>query len=193
MFRVEDPFPDYHRSRESSPLLRRCSSKSDCQTSIPRQSSQPCAGNCEILCTILWMLPNVGQNTMLSFGTEVGGFHLGVASPCHFFLKGLQTYILVHGDDFFVVGRRERRKHALCLLRSAYELSKVVTLRPESSQSGTVSFGGQNADIATMENRVRARPPACFPRLEGFGFDRCQGCGDSWNRRRGWAQSKSNQ
>ena len=44
-----------------------------------------------------------------------------------------------------------------------------------------------------MGNRVRTRPATCLPRLEGFGIDRCQGCGDSWNRRRGWAQSKPNQ
>ena len=56
---------------------------------------------------------------------EEGGFSGGVASPCHFFHKGLQTYILVNGDDFFMVGRREGRKHALSLLRSAYELSKL--------------------------------------------------------------------
>ena len=31
---------------------------------------------------------------------EAGGFSRGTASPCHFFHKGLQTYILVHGDDF---------------------------------------------------------------------------------------------
>ena len=31
---------------------------------------------------------------------EAGGFSRGVASPCHFFHEGLQTHILVHGDDF---------------------------------------------------------------------------------------------
>ena len=41
------------------------------------------------------MLPNVGRTLCSGFG--------GVASPCHFFHKGLQTYILVHGDDFFIV------------------------------------------------------------------------------------------
>ena len=66
---------------------------------------------------------------------------------CHFFHKGLQTYILVHGDDFFIVGRREGRKHALSLLRSAYELSKVVTLGPESSQSRTASFLGRTQTL----------------------------------------------
>ena len=63
---------------------------------------------------------------------EAGGFVQGVASPRHFFHKGLQTSIMVNGDDFFTVGRREGRKHALRLLQGAYELSKVDSL-------GTVS------------------------------------------------------
>ena len=78
---------------------------------------------------------------------EAGGVSRGVASPCHFFHKGLQTYILVHGDDFFKVGRREARKHALNLLRSAYELSRVVTLGPESSQSQTATFLGRTLTL----------------------------------------------
>ena len=78
---------------------------------------------------------------------EAGGFSRGVASPCHFFHKGLQTYILVHGDDFFIVGRREGRKHALSLLRRAYELSKVVTLGPRPSQSRTASFLGRTLTL----------------------------------------------
>ena len=73
---------------------------------------------------------------------EAAGFSRGVASPCHFFHEGLQTYILVHGDDFLTVGQREGRKHALNLLRGAYELSKVVTLGPESSQSRTIQLLG---------------------------------------------------
>ena len=36
-----------------------------------------------------------------------GGCTRGVASPCHFFHKDLETYILVHGDDFFIVGRQK--------------------------------------------------------------------------------------
>ena len=65
-----------------------------------------------------------------------------MASPCQFFHKDLETYILVHGNDF-LVGRQEGRKHAQSLLRGAYELSKVVTLGPESSQSQTASFFGR--------------------------------------------------
>ena len=57
----------------------------------------------------------------------------------------------------------------LSLLRGAYDLSKVVTLGPESSQSRL----GQNTHIATERNRARTRPAACLARFEGFGFDRC--------------------
>ena len=53
----------------------------------------------------------------------------------------------MHGDDFFIVGRQEGRKHALSLLRDAYELSKVVTLGPESSQSQTASFLGRTLTL----------------------------------------------
>ena len=71
-----------------------------------------------------------------------------MACPCHFFHEGLQAYILVHGDVFFfTAGRREGRKHALSLLRGAYELSKVVTLGLESSQSRTVSFLGRTVTL----------------------------------------------
>ena len=104
---------------------------------------------------------------------EAGGFSRGVASQCHFFHEGLQRYILVHGDDFFMVGRREGRKHVPSLLRGAYELSKVVTLGPESSPVWDSRLLGQNTDIATMVYRVRTRPAACLARLEGFGIDRC--------------------
>ena len=83
------------------------------------------------------MLPSVGENIMPRFGRREG----------YFFHKGLQTYILVHGDDFFIVDRFEERKRALSLLRSAYELRKVVTLGTESSQSQTASFLGRTLTL----------------------------------------------
>ena len=64
---------------------------------------------------------------------ETEGFSRGVASPCHFFHKGLQTHILVHGDDFFIVGRRDGRK--------------LATLGPDSSQSRTASFLGRTLTL----------------------------------------------
>ena len=53
----------------------------------------------------------------------------------------------MHGDDFFIVGRQEGRKHALSLLRGAYQLSEVVTLGPESSQSQRASFLGRTPTL----------------------------------------------
>ena len=61
----------------------------------------------------------------------------------HFFHKDLETYILVHGDDFFIVGRQNGREHVPSLLRSASELSKVVTLGSGPSQSRTATILGR--------------------------------------------------
>ena len=74
---------------------------------------------------------------------EVGGFSRALASPWHFFHNALQINVLVHGDDLFIVSRHEGRKHALNLLRSGDELSKVETVGTGSSQSHTVSFLGK--------------------------------------------------
>ena len=62
-------------------------------------------------------------------------------------IKACKTYILVHGEEFFIVGRRKGRNRALSLLRSAYELSKVVTPGPQPSQSRTESFLGRTLPL----------------------------------------------
>ena len=62
--------------------------------------------------------------------------------------------------------------HALSLLRGAYEQQscdsgpRVVTVIDSE-------FLWQDTDVATVEHRVRARPAACIPRLEGSGTDQC--------------------
>ena len=74
-----------------------------------------------------------------------------MASPCQFFHKDLETYILVHGDDFFIVGRQEAKActefAARCIRieQSCNSGSGVVTV----SDSQLL---GQNTAIATMEN-----------------------------------------
>ena len=42
-----------------------------------------------------------------------------------------------------------------------------------------------------MGDRARARPAARVSRVEGSGTDQCSGCGDSTNRRCGWAPQAS--
>ena len=88
-------------------------------------------------------------------------------------MKAFKPTFWCNGDDFFIVGRREGRKHALSLLRGAYELSKVVTLGPESSQSRTVSFLGRTLTLRQWGIEHESDQQACLARIEGFGIDRC--------------------
>ena len=66
-------------------------STSDYQTRTPRQSSQVCAGNCErTMCGSLDAAQRWGEHC----AQRLEDFPRGVASPCHFFHKDLETYIL---------------------------------------------------------------------------------------------------
>ena len=58
---------------------------------------------------------------------ETGGFSRGAASPCHFFHKDLETYILVHGDCTEFAAR--------CI-----RVEQSGNSGPGPSQSRTVSF-----------------------------------------------------
>ena len=120
-------------------MLMRCGmSTFDCRTRTPKQNSQACVGNWGRKCTGPWTQPNGGESIALK-SWRLEDFPEAWRLRALFFTQDLETCILVHGDDFFIVGRQER-KHALSLLRSAYELSKVVTFGPESSLSHTASF-----------------------------------------------------
>ena len=77
-------------------------------------------------CTVLWMLLDVGENTLLRFWRR----------------EDFPEAWLLRAIFFFIVGGQEGK-----LLRGAYELSKVVTLGPESSQSRTVSFLGRTLTL----------------------------------------------
>ena len=126
--------------------------------------------NYERRCTDPWTLLNSGESSMPRTWRREE-FVQGVASPRHFFHTGLQTNIMVNGDDFFTVGRREGQKHALLPVQGAYELSKVVTLglcRHDLGQS--VSW--EEHCHCDSGDCAPARPAACFPRLEGSGTDR---------------------
>ena len=104
------------------------------------------------------------------------------------FHKNLETYILVHGDDFpsGPTGEAKARTEsaARCL-----RAEQNCDFGPRVVAVTGSEFLGQDTDVATVESRVRACP-ACLPCLDGSGTDQCEGCGDSWNRRRGWAQGQ---
>ena len=71
------------------------------------------------------------------------GFSRGRASPCHFFHSKLQVRVLVHGDDFLIVGRRAGREFTLNLLRQHYELSQVEMLGTGTGEVKELRFLGR--------------------------------------------------
>ena len=141
--------------RESNSLLMRCvTSAFDCWTGPQGKATRRVWEIAKVNERILGCSTTVDREHYAQV-LQTGGFSRGVASPCHhraIFSKNLETYILVHGDDFNNVGRQVGRRHALSLLRGAYKLSKVVTLGPESSQSQTASFLGKTLTLRQWES-----------------------------------------
>ena len=91
------------------------------------------------------------------------------------FHKDLETYIPVHGDDYFIVGRQGGRKHALSLLRGAYELSKIVTLGPESSQLQTASFLGRTLTLPQWRIEYEPDQQHVSRALKALGLTNAEG------------------
>ena len=81
---------------------------------------------------------------------EAGGFCRGVAPPCHGFQKNLETYILVHGDDFFIVGRREGAKACAGFAARCIRAEQSCDSGPRIVAVTDSELLGKNTDIATM-------------------------------------------
>lgn len=86
-----------------------------------------------------------------------GGFLQGTASPCHFFHPQMNVSLLVHGDDFLAVGRKEGRQYLDDLLKNHYVI-KAKTLGPDSGEDKQIRVLGR---VLTWENwgiQVEADP-----------------------------------
>lgn len=57
------------------------------------------------------------------------GFERGKASPCHFYHREHDAWVLVHGDDFLCVSRTDGREHLRNVLSQNYEI-KTETIGP---------------------------------------------------------------
>ena len=65
-----------------------------------------------------------------------GGFDKGGASPCHFRHKEKNVNLLVHGDDFFAVGREGDLGHLKKTLEAKYELkTQMIGPHPNDQKS----------------------------------------------------------
>ena len=120
VFRVEDPFlisiADVSRTHFCGDAVR------DVCVRLPDEDTkakQP--GLCGKLRKTMYGSLDAAQRWREHYAQvlETGGFSRGVAPPSHLFHKGLGTYILLRGHNFFIVGRQEGREYALSLLRGA--------------------------------------------------------------------------
>ena len=110
VFHVEDPFlittADVSRAHFYADAVR------DVYVRLPDEdpkAKEP--GSCRQLRKTMYGSLDAAQRWGENYAQvlEGGGFSRVAGSPSHFYREGLQTYILVHGDDFFTVGRREGR------------------------------------------------------------------------------------
>ena len=120
VYRVEDPFlisiADVSRAHFYA------DAEHDVNVRLPNEDptrtqweiSQLYVKNYERRCTDPWMLLNGGENISPRFGRRED-FREARLLRTISSTKAFQTYILLHGDDCFMVCRRERRKHTLSL------------------------------------------------------------------------------
>ena len=143
VFRVKDPFllsiADVSRVHLYADAVRDVYVRSPDEDPKAKQPGV-CVGNCETRCTDLWT-----QSISLKFGRLEGfpeAWHPRIISSTRTWRLTFWCTVMI-----FHLGRQEGRECALCLLRGAYELSKVVTLGPGSSQSRTASFLGRTLTL----------------------------------------------
>ena len=138
------------------------------------KAKQPgvCVENCVRQRTDLWMQPKGGKSITLKCW-RLEDFPEARRLRAISSAKTWRPTFSCTGMFFSWWVEHKGRRHARSLLRGACELSKVVTLTPPVVAVTDYELLGQNTDVATVRNRVRARRAARFPCLEGSGADRC--------------------
>ena len=141
VFRVEDPM-----LITTSMLMRCVTSTSDCRVRTPKRNNQVCVGNCERRCMVPWMRHTDGESISLKFWwleDAPVAWRLRATSSTKTWKRTFWYTAMI----FFIVGRQKGREHVLRLLRSACELSKVVTLGPGPSKSRTATILGRTLTL----------------------------------------------
>ena len=163
MFRVEDPFliatADVSRAHFNADAVR------NVHVRLPDEDpevKQP--GVCG-------KLPNVGENTLLRFWRREDFPEAWLLRATSSMKACKHTFWCM--VTIFSWWADVRGKHVLSLLRGAYELSKVVTLGPESSQSRTVSSLGRTLTLRQWGIEYEPDQQHVSPALKGFAIDQC--------------------
>ena len=126
-------------------LVRCVTSTFDCRTRTPKQNSQACWKLRKTMYGSLDAAQRWGEHYAQVL--ETGGFSRGVASPCHFFHKELEPYILVHGDDFFS-GPTGEAKACTEFAARCIQAEQSCDYGPRVVAVTDSEFLGQDADVA---------------------------------------------
>ena len=97
------------------------------------------------------------------------GFRQGKASPCHFYHAAHDVWILVHGDDFFCVGRKAGLQHVHKTLAAEYEL-KIQTIGPQPGDDKSMKVLGRIIIYTSGGIECEADPAGHLEVVEALGM-----------------------
>lgn len=102
------------------------------------------------------------------------GFTRGRASPCHFWCKEHELWVLVHGDDFFGIARAAGRKHLVDTLRAHYEI-KVKEAGPQAADPKELMVIGRILSFRPDGVTLEADPCHAEQAIEELGLGSAKG------------------
>ena len=97
------------------------------------------------------------------------GFEKGVANPCHFLHKAWNIKMLVHGDDFLMVGTEESLKKAEKIIADRFPcVSKLIG--PEKWQEKELKVVGRRIRITPQGVEVEVDQVYLDSAVQAYGL-----------------------
>ena len=100
-------------------------------------------------------------------------FRKGGASPCHFRHSGKDINLLVHGDDFFAVGRESDLGYLKDTLSSRYQL-KAELIGPHADDAKEIKVLGRVISYHPWGIQYEADPNHLGIALKTMGLEGCK-------------------
>ena len=103
------------------------------------------------------------------------GFVQGVASPCHFYHPTKGAFVVVHGDDFMVVGKAAARRYTQEVLTKEYEMSSIKTLGLDNGDEQNIKYLNRTLTITPHGIEWEADETHVQKILEALGLEQAKG------------------
>ena len=87
--------------------------------------SRTSVADCSVPCMVLLYAADRWSDHYSTILRDAG-FIQGRASPCHFHHPDWNVYLVVHGDDFIMVSRRDGRRKTMKLLEDHFDIKSSV-------------------------------------------------------------------